>query len=149
MMEFKKLAEYWESLEKVSGRLEMTRILAELFKEADIEEIERVVYLSLGQLGPSYEQVEFNVAEKMMLRVLVQAYGVELDVVKKSYKELGDLGLVACELAKSENRKAQNYNVKVKTDQMRVQDSYPKGGQALIRILNKLKTKNYKLTANA
>ena len=70
----------------------MTAILAKLFKEASSSEIDEVVYLSLGRLRPKFEGVEFNLAEKMMLRVISAAYGVELVKVTKYFKKLGDLG---------------------------------------------------------
>ncbi len=106
-MEFRKLAEFWEKLEKVSGRLKMTRLLAELFVSAKQNEIDKVVYLSLGQLGPKHSMTEFNVAEKMMVRVLAQAYEVEVDEVKRAYKKEGDLGLVAGSLAENKKKKVE------------------------------------------
>ena len=46
-MKFKKLADYFERIEKTASRLEMTEVLAELFKEASGDEIDQIVYLSL------------------------------------------------------------------------------------------------------
>jgi DNA ligase-1 len=98
-MLFSKLASYFDQLEKTSGRLEMTAILADLLKEADDDEVRPVCYLSLGRLGPLYESLEFNMAGKLMMRVLVRAYGVSEDDVRKDFGELGDLGDVAKALA--------------------------------------------------
>ena len=93
-MQFKRLAEYFEKIEKEASRLAMTEDLAKLFKESSVNEIDLVVYLSLGNLRPKFEKVEFNLAEKMMLRVLGVAYGVEIGRVGKIFKEVGDLGEV-------------------------------------------------------
>ncbi len=91
-MKFKRLAGYFERIEKQASRLAMTEELSKLFKEASVDEIDEVVYLSLGRLRPKFEGIEFNLAEKMMLRVISAAYGVELVVVTKHFKKLGDLG---------------------------------------------------------
>lgn len=94
-MTFKKLATYFSQLEKTASRNRITEILAELFKEADRNEIDKVCYLALGRLAPVYAGVEFNLAEKMMLRVLSQAYDVSEEKARKEYKKMGDLGGVA------------------------------------------------------
>lgn len=100
-MKFIDLAGYWERLEKTSSRLEMTEVLAELFGACETEEIAQVIYLSLGRLGPRFENEEFNVAEKMMLRVIAQAGDVELDEVRKEYKRVGDVGDLSEAVVKS------------------------------------------------
>lgn len=97
-MKFREFAEYLEKLEKTSSRLEITRILADLFKKTDSKEIDKVVYLSLGILAPNYEGVILNLAEKMMLRVLALAYSQDGQIVTNLYKEKGDIGTVAQEL---------------------------------------------------
>jgi len=99
-MKLTRFALYLERLEKTPSRLEITRILASLLKEADSGEIDKVVYLSLGVMAPNYEGIILNLAEKMMLRVLSLAYGISPDEVKSEYKRKGDIGSVAEELAK-------------------------------------------------
>jgi DNA ligase-1 len=94
-MTFKRLSEYFQELEKTSSRLKMTDILAHLFKESQAAEIDKIAYLSLGVLLPPYEGLEFQMAEKMMVRAIARAFGVEDTVVQKKYKEVGDLGTVA------------------------------------------------------
>ena len=91
-MKFRRLAEYFEKIEKTASRLEMTEILAQMLKEAQTEEVDQMVYLALGMLRPKYEGIEFNLAEKMMIRVLSTAYGVELKKVEQEFKKVGDLG---------------------------------------------------------
>jgi len=93
-MKFKRLAEYFEKIEKEASRLAMTRDLAELFKEASEEEIDQIIYLALGNLRPKFEGVEFNLGEKMMVRVLSVAYGVGVDKARQVFKQTGDLGEV-------------------------------------------------------
>lgn len=103
-MKFKELAVYLDKLEKTSSRIEITKILSELFKKSDKNEIDKTVYLLLGRLAPSYEKIVFNLAERMMLRVIAEAYNKDLIRVKKLYKKKGDLGIVSGELASARGK---------------------------------------------
>ncbi len=108
-MTFRRLAEYFQELEKTSSRLKITEILSRLFKESSGTEIDKITYLSLGVLLPPYEGLEFQMAEKMIIRALAEAFGVETAVVQKRYKEVGDLGTVGEELKeKGKGRKIQS-----------------------------------------
>lgn len=98
-MLFSELSCYLEKLEATSSRIEITEILAELFKKTSASEIDKVCYLVLGYLAPSYRNIVFSIAEKTMIRILSQAYGLEEMEVLAVYKELGDLGEVAFKLA--------------------------------------------------
>jgi DNA ligase-1 len=104
-MQFSELADYLEKLEKTSSRLEITRILTELFKKTSSDEIQKTVYLSLGVLAPNYEGVLLNLAEKMVIRAIALAYGQDGQMVTKLYKEKGDVGNVAEELSKTRRPK--------------------------------------------
>ncbi|RJR27133.1 ATP-dependent DNA ligase [candidate division WWE3 bacterium] len=103
-MLFSDLAEYLEKLEKTSKRLEITSILSELILKLDPNEIDIGVYLTLGYLRASYENPKFNIADRMMLRILLQTYSspnrhlTEIQI-NELYKKAGDLGNVAYELA--------------------------------------------------
>ncbi len=110
-MKFSELAGYLEKLEKTSSRLEITRILADLFRHSSASEIDQVVYLSLGILAPNYESVILNLAEKMMERVLVLAYDQDGKNIAELHKEAGDLGNVAQELAERLKIKGKNLSV--------------------------------------
>src|SRR3990172_4938729 len=99
-MRFSRLSEYFSKIEATPKRLEITAILADLFKEAPKEEVGEICYLTLGRLAPAYEPVEFFLAEKMLLRVLAKAYDASEEKVRELYKASGDLGNVAEELAK-------------------------------------------------
>jgi DNA ligase 1 len=103
-MKFSTLSESFENLEKTSSRIEITKILSELFKKSDGEEIEQIVNLSLGQLAPSFKSIVFNVAEKMMIQSIAIAYQRPSEEVLKLYKLHGDLGLVSAALSKNENK---------------------------------------------
>ncbi|OGM68496.1 hypothetical protein A2975_03190, partial [Candidatus Woesebacteria bacterium RIFCSPLOWO2_01_FULL_44_14] len=100
-MKFSDLALFLEKLEATSSRIEITKILANLFGKANANEIDKIVYLILGRLAPTYENVVFSIAERMMVVAIADAYKKEKSDVQKKYKELGDLGLTAYTLAKT------------------------------------------------
>src|SRR5260221_7836631 len=100
-MQFSEFAIYLEKLEKTASRLAITDILAELFKKADKDEIDKVIYLSLGILAPSFRGIVFNAADQMIIRSIAIANGVTIDKVKSLYKQKGDLGTVSFELSKN------------------------------------------------
>ena len=103
-MKFAKLAGYLEKLEGTASRLEMTRILADLFKKTSPEEARVVAYMTQGKLGPAYRSPDFGVADKMMIRAL----GEEANGL---FKKVGDLGLVAERLSNKESG-IRNYGIK-------------------------------------
>src|SRR4030066_1192450 len=100
-MTFSEFSNYLLRLEKTSSRLQITEILAELFKKSSLEEIDKICYLSLGQLAPRYAGLEFNLADKLMMRVISKAFAIPEKRVKQTYKRVGDLGEVGSVLAKA------------------------------------------------
>lgn len=107
-MLFKDLAVYLEKLEKTDSRLEITKILADLFRQADDEEIDKLCYLILGYLAPPYKGIEFSLADKMMIRVLSVAFGFPPEEVRQNYKTVGDLGTVAQSLKEISQKQIRN-----------------------------------------
>lgn len=105
IMIFKKLTTYFSQLEKTTSRNRITEILADLLKSAGADEVDKICYLSLGRLAPLYAGIEFNLAEKMIIKVISQAYGIKEERVKKEYKSIGDLGEVAEKFNKRERGK--------------------------------------------
>ncbi|MFH1840666.1 MAG: ATP-dependent DNA ligase [Candidatus Shapirobacteria bacterium] len=97
-MTFFELAQFLARLEATSSRLQITQILAELFAKTNQEEIDKVCYLTQGCLAPSYEGLEFNLAEKLLIRAVARAADTTETEVKKLYQQKGDLGDVVKEL---------------------------------------------------
>lgn len=97
-MKFSKLVEYLAQLEATSKRLEMTRLLGELFKEADADDIAPIVYLTQERLGPAFEGVEFGIGEALVSSALSKATGEPREKIREAYKTKGDYGDVAEEL---------------------------------------------------
>lgn len=91
-MFFSELAIYFDRISQVSSRLEITRILADLFKKLTPDEIEKVVYLLQGRVRPAYEGIDFGIAEKMIIKAAVSALNIEKSFFEKEFKRIGDLG---------------------------------------------------------
>ena len=98
-MQFSKLSEYLTKIEATASRNEITVIIADLLEKSSRDEIDKICYLSLGRLAPLYVGIEFNLAEKMMVKVLSLAYGTDESQARNLYKSKGDLGEVAQELS--------------------------------------------------
>ncbi|MEJ2441623.1 MAG: hypothetical protein P8Y06_01730 [Patescibacteria group bacterium] len=103
-MKFSELAEYLEKLEKISSRIEITKILASIFKKAKAEETDKITYLLLGRLASSYENIVFNIAERMMLSAVATAYDKDLKEIKALYRKKGDMGDVVESIAKGKGK---------------------------------------------
>ncbi len=86
-MQFSKLAEYFARIEATSLRNEKTVILAEILKESSGDEVDKLVYLALGGLQPQFNRLEFQMADKMILRAIGASEG--------EYQRIGDLGELA------------------------------------------------------
>jgi len=102
-MKFSLLANYLERLEKESSRNKITEILSDLFKESSSDEIDKIVYLVLGQIAPNYQGLVLNIAEKMMIRIIAKASGRKDEEVKAFYKKEGDLGNVSFSFIKGKH----------------------------------------------
>lgn len=91
-MKFSQLASYFEKIEKMSSRLEITYLLAELFDKLAPDEIDLTMYLLMGRVAPLYEAAEFGMAEKMVIKSIVSALNLEKKYFVNEFEKLGDLG---------------------------------------------------------
>lgn len=94
-MRYRQLAEAYARIEATTSRLAMTRLLADLFRAAPEGALDRIVYLTQGQLAPGFAGVEIGVAEKLAVRAVAQAAGVPPEEVARRLARAGDLGTVA------------------------------------------------------
>ncbi len=91
-MKFSELAIYFEKIEKNSSRLEITKILSELFKSLNSQEIGKVVYLLQGRVGPAFEGIDFGMAERTIIKSAMSALNIDRSYFEKEFKKSGDLG---------------------------------------------------------
>ncbi len=99
------LVDCYARLESTTKRLEMTDILADLFKEATADEVEKIVYLTQGKIHPDWKgEPEVGMAEKMVVETLTKVSGLRKAKVERLVSELGDIGLAAEEALKGKTQ---------------------------------------------
>ncbi|HWG90478.1 MAG TPA: ATP-dependent DNA ligase [Candidatus Thermoplasmatota archaeon] len=91
-MLYDRLAAYYGRLEATTKRLEMTDILVELLKEAEVEEMGPIVYLTQGKLYPDFVGTELGLADKLVLRALESTTGIDATQLVDLHRQTGDLG---------------------------------------------------------
>lgn len=72
-MRFQDFTKDLEALENTSGRIEMYRLLGELFQRADADETRRLAYLCEGRLLPAFAGVETGMGERTIEAAIVSA----------------------------------------------------------------------------
>jgi DNA ligase-1 len=79
-------------MEKTSRRLELTDCLVSLFKNTPPDILDKVIYLIQGKVAPDYEGIELGLAEKMIIKAVVNSSGVTTEKLNQIYQKTGDLG---------------------------------------------------------
>ncbi|MDO8633782.1 MAG: ATP-dependent DNA ligase [archaeon] len=97
-MLFSQVTAFFDEIESVSSRLEMTVIVAKMLSKPPEKEIPQVVYLSQGLLGPSYATKEIGLGENLLMESISKATGFTRKEIEKRFLEKGDLGIVVCEI---------------------------------------------------
>jgi DNA ligase-1 len=92
---FQQLSAYFERLEATTKRLEMFSILAELFALAGADEIAPMIYLTQGELLPSFRGLQIGMSEKLLIRTIALSAGCDPAEVAAAVKRSGDLGKTA------------------------------------------------------
>lgn len=93
-MKFEEFAKFLAEVEGISGRNEVTVLLAEFLQKIPPEEVSSVMYLLQGRLVPNFIDLEFGFSQKSGLRALSEVLEDE-GKVKDLFATLGDVGLVA------------------------------------------------------
>jgi DNA ligase-1 len=100
-MSFDEMSAYFERLETAARRLEMYRLLGELFNKANPDESAEIAYLCEARLLPAFANPEMGMGERMAAAAIAAATGETPQKINTLYHRLGDLGLVAEELLPS------------------------------------------------
>lgn len=106
MLLFADVAAVFDELEKRSGRLEMTDILAKLFNMSGKDEIGKLVYFIQGIILPPYEGVDLGLGEKFAIGAIAASSGYSKAQVETDYKKSGDLGDTAEKLLEKRKQTA-------------------------------------------
>ncbi len=104
-MKYSKLTQTYEALSKTSKRLKKIAILAEFLKTLKDEDKE-VLYLLLGRAYPAYDERRIGVSEKLAIKAISKATGIETEKVMQEWKTTGDLGGVAEKLISKRKQKS-------------------------------------------
>ncbi len=105
-MLFREISGFFDQIEHVSSRLEMTLIVAKMFSAAKPGEIQQLIYLSQGLLGPSFKGLEAGLGEKLLMESISKATGFSRKEIEKKFKEKGDLGVVVEEISAKKKQTA-------------------------------------------
>ncbi len=92
-MLYSKLVEVYADLENTSARLGKIDAVAKILREADAENLPRVVLLLQGKVYPNWSDAEIGIADKMVVKIVSTATGFKEAEVMKHFNETGDLGL--------------------------------------------------------
>ncbi|MDG6933557.1 MAG: DNA ligase, partial [Nitrososphaerota archaeon] len=97
-MPYSEMVECYRIMESTTKRGELTDALVSLFRKTPIDIIDKVIYLNQGKLYPDYMGIEVGVGEKLAIRAISQASGIDSKKVEELYRRLGDLGSAAEEV---------------------------------------------------
>src|SRR5690348_1444281 len=91
-MRYETVAEAYRDLEAATGRLELIDRTAELLRATPDDELARVCYLCQGLIAPQFAGIDLGLAEKLAIRAVASAAGVEPEAVTAGVRARGDLG---------------------------------------------------------
>ncbi|MGV9103667.1 MAG: hypothetical protein ACOC3C_06095 [Candidatus Thorarchaeota archaeon] len=98
-MNYENLANAYLDIESTSGLLEKINVFTGVLKDADAEEISKVIALTRGKLHSDWKgEPEIGIAEKMTVRIVAAAAPVRESKVVSGLRRDGDIGLAAEEL---------------------------------------------------
>lgn len=110
-MTFKELSLYLQKLEKTTSRNEMVLILSELFQKVPTDVMDKVMYLLQGRVAPLYINLEFGMADKMILKAIAKAFTLDQKEVLGEFKQIGDLGELAEKKSKEMGGEHKNISI--------------------------------------
>jgi DNA ligase-1 len=94
-MQYRMMAEAYQTLERAGGRLAMIAALADLFRRTPEELLPQVTYLCQGRIAPDFAGIEIGLAEKLAARAVAEAAGAGEERVAALLRQTGDLGSAA------------------------------------------------------
>jgi DNA ligase 1 len=94
-MDFDALSTVYARLEGISGRLDMTDVVAEFIKGVPDQLLSTVLLFLRGTPFPPWSSLELGIADKLMVKALSSVSGMREDKVNDLVREKGDLGSVA------------------------------------------------------
>ncbi len=115
-MLYSSLAELYQALESTTKRLEKTQILSSFLKKLEPQEFQ-AIYLLQARVFPDYDERELGISTQLVIKALVKSSGLSSESIVKSWKKLGDLGLVA-ELARKNFKQHSLFHSRLSTEKV-------------------------------
>ena len=94
-MHYSKLCNALEKIEKNSLHIFKVKILADLFKEAQEDEIETVIMLVLADVFPAESGKELGISSGLIVQTISRAFNISKKTVVEDWSKSGDLGISA------------------------------------------------------
>ena len=94
-MFFKDFTDVLSALLKTTKRIEMTNILANLFRKSESNNIDKIVYIIQGKLYPDYIGLKIGLAEKLVAKAISNVSGTSLENIEQLTFKFGDIGSAA------------------------------------------------------
>lgn len=91
-MKYIELAQLYQKLEKTTMKLIKTRLVADFLKRVPEDHLDFIPYLILGDVFPEWDERELGVGEKLLIKAVSMATGVDPKEIENSVKDTGDLG---------------------------------------------------------
>ncbi len=89
-MKFLETARFFEKIEGVSSRNEITQITAEFLRKCNQKEVQILSYIMLGRVAPLFVNAEFNYSEKSLLNLLSKYTQVDMVNIRQQTGDIGD-----------------------------------------------------------
>ena len=104
-MDYLKLAEVYDRLEKTTKRLEKTDIIAEFIKKVSAHELSYIIYLLEGLVFPPWDERKLGLSSQLSIKIIAASTGINNEKIVKKWKQTGDLGLVTEEFIKEKKQR--------------------------------------------
>lgn len=103
-MDYSRLVQVYEELEKTSSRLEMTSIVASFLKEVPEGDLPVIMLFLAGRVFPLWSEKELGVGYKMAIKAISSVSGVSEAKIEDIVRETGDTGLAAEKVLKKKTQ---------------------------------------------
>lgn len=94
-MYYSELVKIYEKLEKLSGRIEMTDIVAEFLKTVKEGDFSIVIPFLMGRVFPEWSEEKIGIGNKLVIKAISNVSGVSESSVEDKIRETGDTGVAA------------------------------------------------------
>lgn len=98
-MDYTRLVEAYDHLEKTSSRLKKVETIAQLFEGTPSELLPHIGLLIQGKVFPAWSPQELGIAQQSMIKAIAQTAGYPEREILARFNKAGDLGLVVEHLA--------------------------------------------------